>query len=462
MSIHVVRPRLLVIGAAVLTALASKVQVHTATGTQDGDDMVIDSSGTMSKSASGLMRRHQEYDQRLEAQVEMELSAAGASSQDTKPKLGSNDYILAGSNRCNGGGLWKRYESNSVTPGEYVGCASTCLEKEECVGFDIGTTGCNMYTQKAVAIGTWPNVQFNNGEAFAGVADHDAFPQSASDLTVGASTEGANEFYKCYQKTNVTAASNSYYWLIGNGTCSGGGAWNRYKLTPGDYATCENACNLRDECVGFDVGTWEIQESVLQVHQDNFKNTEKTTTGCLMYAQKAVHAAWPGVEVGTNLVAGAGDHEAFPATPHELKEGSLESFNVNGASKCYGKSRSVDLASYYVQLGKQTCDGGGKWKHYKSRAVDAQECKDKCDEKDECIAVDFTDVELRSQGKGKCQLYTNTPLAASSWADVTFDGAGAFAGHGDHDRHPSTPSDLSPKSSRNDPLKKCFVKTHFT
>merc|ERR1719408_936712 len=259
----------------------------------------------------------------------MGVSAGGTVSDEAQEGQNPEDYVLVGDSRCNGGGLWKRYELTSVTPGQYSFCAASCNEKDECVGFDVGHTGCNLYTQKAVAIGTWPGVHFNAGEAFAGEGDHDAFPRQPSDLTVVESTEGANQLYKCYRKTFYKPA-DSYYWLIGNGTCSGGGgAWKRYRLTPGNHAACEHACNLRDECIGFDVGTWKVEESVLQVHLNPFNSAAKTTTGCFMYTQKAVHSLWPGVEAGTPL-AGDGSHDAFAANPNKLSSGSSSDYNVNG------------------------------------------------------------------------------------------------------------------------------------
>lgn len=444
MSIHTI----LVIGATFLVAHAAVPLKHTVIDAQDSSSVVIDSNGDLAKSAPALVRR-QEPLNRAEALIKVaEMEDKMAEDQDL--------YVLIGDNLCSGGGLWKRYELNAITPGEYSFCSASCNSKEECVGFDVGTTGCNLYTQKAVAIGTWPNVQFNVVEAFAGQGDHDAFPKSPSDLTLGDSQHGRDELYKCYRKTYYNP-SDSYYWLIGNGTCSGGGAWKRYKMTPGTYETCEHACNLRDECIGFDQGTWEVQESVLQVDKGSFTSTLQTTTGCFMYTQKPVYGNWPGVEFSSPLDGEGSRQEKHPTTPNELmagSESSMAAYNVNNETRCFGKTHWVNLEQYYMELGQQTCEGGGEWKHYKMDTADVKHCKDKCDEKDECVGLDHDD--------GKCRLYTNAALSSGSWTGVTFDGSDAFAGSGDHDKYAPTPFSLSPSTEAADSSKSCLAKTHFT
>lgn len=457
MSTSTVRARLLLIGATVLAAFALSPPQHTAdlqTASDGHNDshMFIDSKG-----ASAMMRRQQET-RKPAGQGLLQVKSGEVKAKQTPE---NELYVLIGDNLCSGGGsgsdLWKRYELNAITPGSYSFCAQACSGKEECVGFDVGTTGCNLYTQKAVAIGTWPNVQFNANQAFAGTGSLDDFPQSPTDLTLSDSTVGSNQLYKCYRKTYYKPV-DSYYWLIGDGTCSGGGGpWKRYKMTPGTKDACENACNLRDECVGFDVGTWEVQESVLQVDKGTFETTLRTTTGCFMYAQKAVHGStaesWPGVELGT-AIPGTGSHDDFPTTPYELVAGDdMPSFNINNATKCYGKSHWVSLAQYYMELGKETCEGGGMWKHYKMDASHVTACKEKCDEKEECVGLDHAG--------GACRFYTSADVSAGTWAGVTADGPVAFAGSGDHDRHTPTPFSLSPTSATADSSKTCLAKTHF-
>lgn len=360
-------------------------------------------------------------------------------------------YVLIGSNLCDGGGLWKRYELNAVTPGKYEFCAAACDAKDECVGFDVGNTGCNLYTQKAVAIGTWQLVRFNNGEAFAGEGAHDAYPQTPLDLTVGNTDFGANENFQCYRKTYYKPP-DSYFWLIGNGTCSGGGLWKRYELSPGNYSACENACNLRDECIGFDVGTWSSPGSTMQVHKDNH-TTPSTSTGCFLYTQKALFGTWPGVGIASPQ-SGEGEHDAFPATPFDLSVGSHASYNVGNQTQCFGKTHWVSLKSYYYPLGKNLCSGGGLWKHYKTTGGSVADCQDKCDMQDSCVGLDFT------KG-GDCRLYTSAEVAGGSWAGVTFDGAGAFSGSGDHDSFPPSPFSLVPEFGDAEDGKHCFARTHY-
>lgn len=365
-------------------------------------------------------------------------------------------YVLIGDNTCSGGGFWKRYQMNTVTPGSYSYCSQACDGKEECIGFDVGTTGCNLYTQKAVAIGTWPGVQFNVDEAFAGAGDHDAFPQTPYDLTLGTSAVATDELYKCYRKTFYKPA-DSYYWLVGSGTCSGGGAWKRYKMGDalgGTYHDCENACNLRDECIGFDVGTWDMGDTVVQQHLSSMLTIQNNKTSCFFYAQKPVTGTWPGVQIGSTI-AGTGEHDDFPPTPYDLSvvnmDSTMSGYNVGGNTLCYGKTHWVELESYYMELGKATCVG---WKHYKASAADTKDkCKKKCDEKDECVGVDWDGSE--------CRLFTSIAVASGSWTDVTMDGSGAFAGVAGKDFFAPTPFTLSPDTAAAGETKSCLAKTHF-
>lgn len=449
---HLFRPALLV-------ALAAALPQHTI-NLHKASEVVMDSNGAM-KAAPSLVRRQDDtasvVPEDLEewpklAEALLAERVVGESEGKTKSK-GADLYVLTGNNICNGGGgLWKRYELNAVTPGRYDYCASACDSKGECVGFDVGRTGCNMYTQKAVAVGTWPSVRFKNAGPFAGEGAHDAFPQTPFALTAGNTKFGKDEMFKCYRKTFYKPA-DSYYWLIGGHTCSGGGLWKRYKMTPGNYASCANACNQRDECIGFDAGTWAVSDDTTQVYQENFQTKLLTTPGCFMYTQKPVHGTWPGVQAITSE-DGEGDHDAYPATPHDLAVGYRARFEVGNQTKCYGKTHFVNLAQYYMQLGQTLCSGGGRWKHYKKSGGTLDACKSTCDSKDECVGLDFV------KG-GDCRLYTHVAIPPTSWEGVTFDGSGPFAGEKDHDKFPPTPFSLTAEKGKPSHTKHCLAKTHF-
>jgi len=362
--------------------------------------------------------------------------------------------------------LWKHYEKNDVTPGRYTVCSAACDAKDECIGFDVGDTGCNMYTQRPVAIGTWNGVKFDNGNAFQGIGAHDLYPQKPTDLTLGTNAVEANQLFMCYRKTFYKPVE-SFYWLIGNGTCSGGGLWKRYKRNPADWLSCSRACDQRDECVGFDFGLWTVDEQTVQNYQTQFTTSLITQTGCFMYTQKAVYGTWPGVQ-DINPESGEGVHDDYPATPYELKAGFKAEFQAGDAlgqpSQCFGKTHWVSLDQYYMELGTDRCTGGGQWKHYKFSMLDGvavtlQDCKAKCDEKDSCVALDFKENE-------ECRLYSRLAVPPDTWPNVHFavatganSTAGAYPGEGDHDRFPPTPFSLTVSPTGTGA--KCLAKTHF-
>lgn len=417
--------------------------------------MVMDSRGALAKSQATLMRRQQDKEEPSTAA----LLSQGAASEATQPDM----FVLVGRKKCDGGGLWKRYELTTVVPGRYEYCAAACSAKDECVGFDVGATGCNLFTSKAVALGTWPSVKFNNAAPFAGQGDHDAFPQSPLDLTAGTDD---NEVFQCFRKTYYSPPT-SYFWLIGTGTCSGGGLWKRYQVSPGDKASCENACNQRDECIGFDVGTWSVTDNTQQVNQDNFVTNLVTTTGCNMYTQKAVYGTWPLVQDGPGLLDGEGEHNKFPATPFELQTGHVAKYEVGDHSsnetKCFGKTHWVSLDQYYMLLGNDLCDGDGTWKHYKLAGASLDDCKYKCDMRDECVGLDHCDSDKGTCTEGTmCRLYTHEAIPVSTnWPGA---GTSVSAGTGNHDKYPLTPFLLTTNqvaSDSTDYSKHCFAKTHF-
>jgi len=431
------------IAIALMVAMAASVAPQQQ---QDTTSVVMDSHGQMK---TGLVRRHQEP----------ETSAHSALEQDDKARQ-PDLYVLIGRNKCDGGGQWKYYELDAVTPGKYIGCSAACDAKDECVGFDVGDTGCNMYTQKAVPIGTWGGVRFKNADAFDGVGDHNKFASKPTDLTLGTTEWNANELYMCYRKTYYKPVE-SYYWLIGDGTCSGGGLWKRYKKSPADFDSCANACNQRDECIGFDVGTWAVTDSTTQVFQDQFATKLVTTTGCFMYTQKPVYGTWPSVQAVTTE-SGEGDHDAFPKAPSDLSVGTVGRYQAGDATgnptKCYGKTHWVSLDQYYMELGTDRCTGGGgQWKYYKfsknaeGTTVTLDECKTKCDEKDSCVGLDHKDGE-------ECRLYSRIAVPPDSWHGVDSDSTVAFAGEGAHDKFPPTPFSLSAATGTGS---KCLAKTHF-
>jgi len=442
--------KLSAIAAALMVGMAASVAPqHTvnspASSPQQDTSVVMDSRGHIER--TGLVRRH--HEKGAESALEQEDKAK-------QPDL----YVLIGRNRCDGGGQWKYYELDAVTPGKYVGCSAACDAKDECVGFDVGDTGCYMYTQKAVAIGTWGGVRFNNADAFAGVGDHDKFPSKPTDLTLGTTPLAANELYMCYRKTYFKPVE-SYYWLIGNGTCSGGGLWKRYEKSPADFGSCANACNQRDECIGFDVGTWAVTDATTQVNQDQFATQLITTTGCFLYTQKAVYGSWPSVQAGQTAKIGEGDHDAFPTDPSELTVGIVGKYQAGDVTgkptKCYGKTHWVSLDQYYMELGTDRCTGnGGQWKYYKFSTKDGapvtlDDCKSKCDEKDSCVGLDHKEGE-------ECRLYSRMAVPSDRWHNVEFDGTVAFAGESAHDVFPQTPFSLSPGTGTG---AKCLAKTHF-
>lgn len=452
MSSKLTRP--LVIGSTFLVTLAAasvqqKIAPHTP---NEGQSTIISAGGVSLKTQPRLVRRQQAL---LEESV---VSTVETAEKAKQPDL----YVMIGHNKCDGGGAWKRYEMNAVTPGRYEFCSAACGAKDECIGFDVGSTGCNLYTQKAVAVGTWPNVRFDCAGPLSGEGAHNAFPQKPMDLTVGNSTLPAGETFQCYRKTYYKPA-DSYYWLIGDGTCSGGGLWKRYGVSPGDYDTCENACNQRDECIGFDVGTWEVSDISDQVYQDKFDTSLVTTSGCFMYTQKPVYGTWPLVQDGDDEAAwnGEGDHDIWPTKPTDLTAGHVVRFEVGNTAKCYGKTHYVNLDQYYLQLGNTLCSGGGTWKHYKMTGVTLEECKLKCDAKDTCVGLDHDEST-------ECRLYSRLamPGGASSWEGVEFkDNVGPWPGTGDHDAFAPTPFSLQPEQlpagTTADHTKNCLAKTHF-
>lgn len=374
------------------------------------DEVIRDSSGTVIRSTAGLMRRDP-------------LPASLLATEDVETKR--DLYVKVGDSLCDGGGgLWKRYEVNSVIPGSYGYCAPFCDAKEECIGFDVGLTGCNLYTQKAVALGTWPNVHFNGADPFDGENSHNDYPASPLDLTAGDTDFGKDKKFKCYRKTYYRPVQ-SFYRKIGFGPCDGGGEWKRYKKNEKkSEVECEHTCNIRDECVGFDTHSGE----------------------CHLYTQKAMYGLWPGVD--TTPLAGAGDRaDKFPPTPYDLTV-------TDGASSdtaCWGKTHWVNLASYYTTLGQQTCEGGGLWKHYKADAgTTLDECKGLCDEKTECVGLDFTGTS------DECRLFTSgEPGAWTGVSGTLQDGTGHHATH-----FAPTAFSLSAKEDAAVDGSFCLAKTH--
>jgi len=443
------------IGSSLLSTLVASLVQHTVAAHAPKEDLstVISASGESPKPR--LVRRQAGSEAIL-------VDRGGVKAATTATAAQPDLYVMIGHNKCNGGGAWKRYEMNGVTPGRYEVCAAACNAKDECIGFDVGSTGCNLYTQKAVAVGTWPTVRFSCGGPVAGEGAHDKFPQTPTDLTAGTTALPAGETFQCYRKTYYKPA-DSYYWLIGNGTCSGGGLWKRYAMSPGDYDTCEHACNQRDECIGFDVGTWEVSDITEQVFMDKFKTSLQTTTGCFMYTQKAVYGTWPGVQDGDDEAAwlGDGNHDAWPSKPADLTAGHVERFDADATAKCYGKTHYVSLDQYYMQLGNTLCSGGGTWKHYKMTGASLEDCKLKCDAKDACVGLDHEE-------NTECRLYSRLamPGSSSTWDGVEFkDGVGPWPGTGDHDAFAPTPFSLKPEElaagTAVDHTKTCLAKTHF-
>lgn len=355
-------------------------------------------------------------------------------------------YVKVGNNLCDGdGGLWKRYEASGVVPGRYEYCAPLCDQKIECIGFDVGDTGCNLYTQKAVAIGTWPHVRSSHGEAFSGQDSHDLYPSRPLDLTVGTSLFGVKRRFKCYRKS-LFRPSTSYYRHIGHGDCTGatptGGQaqWNRYTLEGAiqTSAQCLDACNLRDECIGFG----EVSDR------------------CYLYAQKEVFGTWPNVHMVVE--AGVAPNNRFPESPHDLIAANLSShedaaqnhsFSHDGSDvsadhgACWGKVYWVALSSYYMKLGAQKCTGGGgEWKHYEVTGGDLDECKKDCDETTLCIGLDFS--------PDGCRLYVSE--AYTGWTSAT-----EKPGTGLHDLYAPDAFSLSPAEAVGDVAGTfCYAKTH--
>lgn len=418
-ELHEIKPHAL---DKVLPEVVPQSYQESASLLQESASVVMESNGAMN-AASALLRR--------EVKAAMLMEAESKSRRD--------QYVLAGNNLCDGGGMWKRYELNFVVPGKFDVCAAACDAKDECVGFDCGNTGCNMYTQKIVPYGTWAGVRFNDIGPFAGAGDHDKFPTTPYDLVAGSSSFGTQNRFKCYRKSDFKPAE-SFYWKIGEGLCSGGGLWKRYNMEPGDYDSCASACNMKDECIGFDVS----------VHEGPI-HPEDTTPGCFLYAQKHVYGEWPGPE--EMPMYGMGDHNAYPPTPYDLTLGTVSHFDHAKDAKCFGKTHWVALDSYYMKLGNSTCSGGGgSWKHYK-RTGDFSDCKRRCDEKVECIGMDTTGDPVES-----CRLFVTRGMAAGSWQRVDFDGDNAFAGEGEHDAYAPEPFALSPGAE--EPGKACWAKTH--
>jgi len=410
----------------------------------------IDSQAAMQKSK--IVRRHYETGEPTSLGKVKEKNVASAAALE-ETKVGQPDlYTLIGSNRCNGGGYWKRYKMLGITPAIYKYCAASCDSKGECVGFDIGNDGCNMYTQKAVPVGTWPSVRFLNAGPFDGEGNHDAFAKTPFDLTVGTGALQDGELFQCYRKTYYKPVE-SYYWLIGTGTCSGGGMWKRYKVTPANYSSCEDACNIRDECVGFDIGSWIVSEDTEQIFQAEFNTSAVTTTGCFMYTQKPVFGTWPGV-MDVFPEDGEGAHDAYPPTPNDLTIGHVARYEAGNLTKCYGKTHSVTLAQYYQPIGATLCSGGGSWKHYKLMNATVEECKLKCDEKDSCLGLDW------KENVG-CRLYSRIAIPPGTWSGVMFDAGIPFPGEKDHDAFPETPWVLKPTNATPSRSMACLAKTHY-
>lgn len=465
--------RSMVIGSAFFTTSFAYAATITAQGAvtptrEDVHTISLDSK------AKGMIRREQidkrenekewKTSQALLAEIAVGEAAEAVAHHKQHSKKATDLYVLVGKNICNGeGGLWKRYELNvKGSPGRYDYCAAACDAKDECVGFDVGRPGCNMYTQKAVAVGTWPGVRFNDANPFDGEGAHNRFPSTPSELVAGNDVHENNDMYQCYRKTFYKPA-DSYYWLIGHGTCSGGGLWKRYTMTPGTFATCENACNQRDECIGFDVGRWQVSDDTTQVNGATMFTSLVTTPGCFMYTQKPVYGTWPFVEDNENILSGENDHDAFPESPYDLKAAHVAKYEVGGDSKCYGKSHWVGLDQYYMMLGKQFCTGGGTWKHYKLTQVgaDLNECKTKCDMQDGCIGLDH-------EVGGACRLYTRIAIPLSRWPGVDHSGNGnPFPGarekslNDDPDPFAPDPFSLVPEAGAAVEGRSCVAKTHF-
>jgi len=403
--------------------------------------------------SSGSMMRRDEGGRKNPSSL-LDLEASSETKRD--------QYILVGSGLCDGGGLWKRYELNAVTPARFAYCADACDEKDECVGFDSGNSGCSLYTQKAVAVGSWPNVVFKNWNAFDGVGDHDAWPATPYDLTVTPSSDtshgsayGVEHDFKCFRKTSYKPVESYYRALqdIHNqdGACSAGTTSAGYRMHSGTLESCTDACNIRDECIGFDVGT----------AADAAANQTGGHSTCYLYTQKAVvntqvshgfggfekKGSWEGVEEV------AGHNKEFLTSPSGLSVAAHEHHHdrYRGTAKCYVKTHWVSLSSYYMELGKHTCTGdGGPWKHYSMSGGSMEQCKAKCDTKDECVGIDFAGTD--------CRLYTSAKV--TGWDGVT-GGDDGIAGVGVHDKFAPDSFSLSPdRTTAANEGTTCMVKTH--
>lgn len=427
--------------AAFLVAAASLVESASV-------GVVVDSTGGPSVVRRERPRRHAK---RVKAQPhafsELELGQKVESSR-------RQDYILAGTDSiCGGpdGGLYMHYEMTTEIPGTFESCSTACDSKEECIGFDIGGDGCNLYTTKAVAFGSWMNVMFHESGAWPGKGDYvEEFAQHPTDLTP---EERANS--KCYRRTTFKPAQ-MWYWPIGDHTCAGGGLWKRYKMTPASQWQCENACNQRDECIGYDVGIWVVTQIDTQLYQKDIETNWATESGCHLYTQKPVYGNWPGVQIKEAL-PGEYEHDAFPPTPLDLKPEYVFKYEAANDTKCYGKTDWVDLSEYYWTLGEGSlCEGDGVWRHYKRlNAEDRTACEDMCDQQDLCLGFDFDSTAK------VCRAFTQLAIPKDMWGtNIEFNGTGYFVGSGDHEAFAPTPYSLKPVT-QGDADNVCCAKVHW-
>lgn len=426
-----------------------------------------------------------------------------------------DSFEIVGNNRCNGGGWWNYYPLCKDNGATYVDCSKACLEKDACVGFDVGQGLCFLYTQYAVGEGSWPDVCMMNGGPYLGnivYQNHSVQPflfasigyPTHNELTMEGKNESNDNLYHCYKK-KIVPAKEARYFQAGQGTCSKDGYWPRYKLVPADQPfelinlttqqacdVCRNACNIKDECVGFDCGRWPVEKEVGQMYLDETETKAHSRWGCSMFVQKPTWD-WHLVEgehagKDPRPMEGTQKHEGTrPADPRLLigdtglhYDYEADDVGRNESSYCYQKNAWIPLDEYYVHYANYRCATMRHYEYWHKSLLGEDlvvPCKEKCDMWNSCVGFDVgnKNIDGLNISNSLCRLFV-THAVTGHWSGVTpmvvhaADGSNEtmpFYGHsnetgGDEQLYAQSGNGLS-RRPENATLHSghCYIRTHW-
>jgi len=180
-------------------------------------------------------------------------------------EYGVGPYSKLGDNACDGGGgLWTRYFAKSD-------CEKVCTAQQFCVGYDQGSTGCNMYTSREIGdkSGVWAKVYKGRG-----------YPSSPDRLRVGTGSWAAQRKFKCYRR-NTQAGVNTKVSELKTWVTSDGSPWwlrsTVYSQPSGDYtANCYmDVVGIEENNVRFDDKSCSYHSKSYYCQKESVSTTPK-------------------------------------------------------------------------------------------------------------------------------------------------------------------------------------------